>query len=116
FFLDNQYIWWHSGNAQPEGQVALNFGRVRDPVLDQLLDDAHTNPDVAAGKKDAEDVNREFAKQCWLIPQWWVAWGIVSKPAVQGIGAATFPGGTGKLYDGQSFPGQIWWQNVYVKQ
>jgi ABC-type transport system substrate-binding protein len=115
FFLDNQYIWWHSGNAQPEGQVALNFGRVRDPVLDQLLDDAHTNPDLAASKKDAEDVNREFAKQCWLIPQWWVAWGIVSKPNVQGIGAATFPGGTGKLYDGQSFPGQIWWQQVFLK-
>jgi peptide/nickel transport system substrate-binding protein len=115
FVFDNQYIWWNSVNAQPQGQVALNFGRVRDPVLDQLLDDAHTNPDLAAGTKDAEQANQEFAKQCWLIPEWWVAWGIVSKPAVQGIGTATFPGGTGTLYDGQSFPGQVWWQNVYVK-
>ena len=115
--LDNQYYWWHSNNAQPEGQLALNVGRVRDPVIDQLLDDAHTNPDPAARKKDAEDVNREFAKQCWLIPEWWTIWGIASKPSLQGIGTATFPQGqSGTLRDGAGFPGQLWWQQVYVKQ
>jgi ABC-type transport system substrate-binding protein len=117
FVLDNQYIWWHSGNAQPQGQVALNFGRMKDPMIDQLLDDAHTNPDLSAGTKDADEINRQFAKECWIIPLWWVIWGIATKPNVQGIGTATFPApATGTLYDGQSFPGQIWWQQVYLKQ
>jgi hypothetical protein len=90
---------------------------MKDPVIDQLLDEVHTNPDPAASKKAAEDANREFAKQCWLIPYWWTIWGIASKPGVQGIGTGTYPAGApGTLYDGQQFPGQIWWQQVWVKQ
>ena len=33
--LDQQYIWWHSSNALPVGQLALNFGRIKDPVIDK---------------------------------------------------------------------------------
>jgi ABC-type transport system substrate-binding protein len=117
FVLDNQNVWWNSDFAQPEGQVALNFGRMKDPVIDQALNDAHSNPDAPASKADAEAVNKEFAKQCWLIPLYWLAWGIASKSNVQGIGAGTYPPPqTGTLYDGQTFPGQIWWQQVWLKQ
>ena len=37
--LDAQYIWWSSENALPAGQLALNFGRIKDPVIDQALAD-----------------------------------------------------------------------------
>ena len=36
--MDQQYIWWHSSTALPVGQLALNFGRLKDPILDEALD------------------------------------------------------------------------------
>jgi ABC-type transport system substrate-binding protein len=115
--LDNQYIWWNSANAQPPGQLALNFGRLNDPIINQLQNDARSNPDPAKVTADAEAVNREFAKQCWIIPWAWVIWGITSKPTVQGIGTTTFPAGqTGTVKDGAGFPGQVWFDNVWLKQ
>jgi ABC-type transport system substrate-binding protein len=115
--FDQQRFWWHTEDALPPGQLALNFGRMKDPVIDQLLDDARTNPDPAATKKDAEDANREFAKQCWLIPWARTIWGITSKPAVQGIGTTTFPAGApGVVRDGAGFPGQVWFDNVWLKR
>jgi peptide/nickel transport system substrate-binding protein len=107
YVVDNQYFWWHSSQALPPGQLAINFGRLRDPVIDQLLDDAHTNPDLAKETADAQAVNREFAKQCWVIPEMWVVWGIVSLPKVQGLDGSTFPGGTGQL----GTLGGIYWLN-----
>ena len=46
FDLDNQYIWWHSSSAVPVGELALNFGRIKDPQIDELLDKnrAETDP------------------------------------------------------------------------
>jgi ABC-type transport system substrate-binding protein len=112
YVLDNQYVWWHSSLALPPGQLAINFGRLRDPVIDQMLDDARTNPDAAKVTTDAEAVNREFAKECWAIPTAWVVWGIVSKPAVHGLQEATFPGGAaGTLRN--SF-GTFWLQNAWI--
>jgi ABC-type transport system substrate-binding protein len=117
FVLDNQNVWWNSDFAMPDGQIALNFGRMKDPVIDQALNDAHQNPDAATNKADAETVNKEFAKQCWLLPLYWAIWGIAAKSNVQGIGAGTFPAGQpGTLLDGQGFPGQVWWQQVGLKQ
>jgi len=112
YVLDNQYIWWHSSQALPPGQLALNFGRLKDPVIDQLLDDAHTSPDPAKGEADAEAVNREFAKQCWAIPVSWQVWGIVSKPTVHGLQDATFPGGAAGHLRGSY--GTYWLQNAWV--
>ncbi len=117
FIFDNQYIWWSSSTAQPAGQLALNFGRVKDPVIDQALLTAHSNPDLPTATKAAETANQEFAKQCWVIPLYWTIWGIASKPSIQGMGTGTYPAGEpGTLYDGQQFPGQIWWQSVWLKQ
>ncbi len=111
YVLDNQYFWWHSSQALSPGQLALNFGRLRDPVIDQLLDDAHTNPDPAQEQADAEGVNRQFAKECWTIPVSWNVWGLVSKPTVHGLGDGTFPGGSGRLRN--SF-GTLWLQSAWL--
>jgi peptide/nickel transport system substrate-binding protein len=111
YVVDNQYVFWHSSMALPPGQLALNFGRLKDPVIDAALDDAHVTPDPAKGEADAEAVNRQFAKECWNIPISWQVWGLVSKPTVHGLDGATFPGGTGTLRN--SF-GTFWLQNVWL--
>jgi peptide/nickel transport system substrate-binding protein len=46
--LDAQYVWWHSTNSQPVGELALNFGRIRDPKLDALLDENRASGDPGA--------------------------------------------------------------------
>jgi ABC-type transport system substrate-binding protein len=114
--LDNQYFWWHSSAALPPGAPALNFGRMRDPVIDEALDTARGEPDLAKQKVLAESVNQQFAKECWLIPTTWTIWGLVGTPKLQGIGQATFPDGETIMRDGAGFPGQVWFNNVWLEQ
>jgi peptide/nickel transport system substrate-binding protein len=114
--LDNQYIWWHSSGALPPGAPALNFGRMKDPVIDEKLDAARAEADPAKAKTLAEDVNRQFAKECWLIPTTWAIWGLVGSPKIQGIGTSTFGDGETILRDGAGFPGQVWFKNVWLEQ
>jgi hypothetical protein len=87
-----------------------------DPVIDQALLTARTNPDPAAQKKAAEDANREFAKQCWMIPDYWNQWGVFSASKVQGVGSsATLPDGTTPRGDGEGKSGQVQLSAVWVK-
>ena len=58
--LDSQYIWWTADNALPPPQLALNFGRIKDPVIDKALADNRGATDPAQKKADAETVNKEF--------------------------------------------------------
>jgi hypothetical protein len=83
-----------------------------------LLTDARTNPDPNAGKKDGEEANRLFAKECWVIPTAWTIWGMVAKPELQGLGTTTFPRGEpGTLLDGVTpFPGQVFFTNAWLKK
>ena len=73
-------------------------------------------PDPAKRKEYAA-AGEPGVRQAVLDPaDGWVIWGIPAKANVQGIGEATFPGGTGKLRDGAGFPGQVWFNNVWIKQ
>ncbi|MEP7202098.1 MAG: ABC transporter substrate-binding protein, partial [Ilumatobacteraceae bacterium] len=65
--LDMQYSWWHSSSSLPVGQLALNFGRIKDPQLDALLDENRASTDPSRKKAIAEEVNRLFATQCYNI-------------------------------------------------
>jgi peptide/nickel transport system substrate-binding protein len=114
-YFEYQTVWWSSANAQPPGQVALNFGRMKDPVIDQALQTARTSPDPAAQVKAAEDANREFAKQCWMIPDYWNQWATFSTKKVHGIGnSATLPDGKTLRGDGEGKSGQIQLSGVWV--
>jgi peptide/nickel transport system substrate-binding protein len=114
--FEYQTVWWSSANAQPPGQEALNFGRMKDPVIDQALQVARTNPDPAAQNKAAEDANREFAKQCWMIPNYWNQWGVFFATKVQGIGnSATLPDGETTRGDGEGKSGQVQLSAVWVQ-
>ncbi len=111
--IDSQYFWWHSANAAPDGGLALNFGRVRDPIVDKGLEEARSATDDAAGEAAAESVNKQMASQCYQIPTSWTLWGTPHKPSVKGLSTWTLPDGA-KSRDGAGFSGQFWTQTLWI--
>jgi peptide/nickel transport system substrate-binding protein len=98
-FVDTQYFWWHSSAALPDGQIALNFGRLQDPEIDAMLEQQRTEPDEEARTQIAQDINRRFAEQCWLSPDSWTLWGVASRPEIQGIGQSPIPDATEGVFN-----------------
>ena len=76
FDPDQQNVWWTSDNSLEPPDLALNFGRIRDDVIDENLDIIRTNPDEAARTEAAEEINRRFAEQVYNIWFEWPIWGI----------------------------------------
>jgi peptide/nickel transport system substrate-binding protein len=89
--VDQQYVWWHKSTSAPPGQLALNFGRLDDPVINDLLDQQRSEPDPEKRTAIAQDINRRFAEECWIIPTTWTVWGVAGTPEVQGLDRTTFP-------------------------
>jgi ABC-type transport system substrate-binding protein len=91
-YVSDQYFWWHSVNAAPVGQLALNFGRIRDPEIDASLEAARGALTAEEGRTAAETINRRFAEECYQIPLSWTKWGIITALDVQGYGDFRVPG------------------------
>ena len=103
--IDQQNFWWNSRSATQDGKgLALNFARVRDPIVDTNLATARSDPDPAKRQAAAEAVNRQMAKECYQIPYSWTLWGTMHKANIQGLGQATLPDGT-VARDGTDFGG-----------
>ena len=121
-FVDTQTHWWHGfaadgfGAAAADGSVALNFGRLNDPVINDLLDQVRQETDPAAREAIAQDINRQFATECWILPTSWTTWGIIMDPQVRNVGRDTMPDGEGNLLDGAGFPGQVWLTSVFIAE
>ena len=113
-FVDSQNSWWHGFGANPAGDAVadgapnLNFGRLNDPVINDLLDQARATADPDERRALSEDINRQFAAECWILPTSYTTWGIIMNPAVQNIGRDPLPGLDGFAGDGAGFPGQVW--------
>jgi peptide/nickel transport system substrate-binding protein len=111
--IDSQYFWWHSSAAAAAPGLALNFGRLRDDVVDQNLELARVSEDPADRQAAAEEVNRRMAEQCFQIPISWTLWGTPHTPAIQGLGGFTLPDGeTSK--DGAGFSGQFYTHALWI--
>ena len=115
-FVDQQYFWWHSSASAPPGELALNFGRLEDPEIDRLLEEARSESDPAVREGIAEEINERFATQCFTIPTSATQWGVFYDPAIQGVGRSPLPGGDGYMRDGAGFPGQVWLTGVFVTE
>ncbi len=111
--IDSQYFWWHSANAADDGALALNFGRIKDPIVDKGLEDARSALDDAAATAAAESVNKQMAKECYQIPTSWTLWGTPHKPSVQGLSTWVLPDGS-LSRDGAGFSGQFWTQTLWI--
>jgi len=109
---DGQRIWWHSEAADEEGVLALNFGRIRDDVIDEQLDIIRATTDADVVKEAAETINRQFGEQVYNLWSSWTVWAAVQRPEVNGLGAFTLPDGGETIY-GNGFGGshqiaQLW--------
>jgi peptide/nickel transport system substrate-binding protein len=97
---DTQYMWWYSKSA-------LNFGSIKDPELDRLLDAGRSETDPAKRLQDYQAVNKLFAANVYNLWGPWALWSIASSPKVNGILGPTmsvggnFPGlGSGHFMTG----------------
>jgi ABC-type transport system substrate-binding protein len=112
-FAESQTHWWHGfasdafGAETADGALSLNFGRLNDPVINDLLDQARVTEDAEESKAIAQDINRQFASECWIMPILQTVWGIHMQPNVQNISRDPLPDG-GFMADGAGFPGQVW--------
>ena len=98
FDPDTQNFWWDSDAALPTGQLALNFGRMKDEVIDENLDTIRTSNDPKERKEAAEAINRRFGEQVYNIWEWWTVWGLISKKDVHGIGDFELPSGSQGIF------------------
>lgn len=115
--LDQQYFWWHSSSSLPVGQLALNFGRIKDAKLDALLDANRATTDPAEKKQIAEDVNRLFATECYNLWGSYAVWLLAFKDTVMGLDAAnlTTPEGARAL-EGGGIAGTFYPHTTWIKQ
>jgi len=115
FDLDQQYIWWHSKAAPPVGELALNFGRIRDTKLDALLDENRASTDPDRKKAIAEEVNQLFGTECYDLWGSYTIWGIISKPTVHNIVQIPLPDGSNAPF-GAGIAGTFYPMTVWVDQ
>ena len=91
---DQQNHWWHSQSAKPHGEIALNFGRIKDEEIDAALDTIRASGDENEVKEAAETINRRFGEQVYNIWGTWTVWAWGHAPELHGIEDATLPDGT----------------------
>jgi peptide/nickel transport system substrate-binding protein len=82
---DTLRVWWHSETALPIGEIALNFGRIEDDVIDENLQTIRESDDPAVVQEAAENINRQFAEQVYNIWSDWIFWTIPHKDRVHGV-------------------------------
>ncbi len=99
---DTQYVWWHCGNSPPAGtdpngdapcDNPVNFGGFNDPVINKALDDARVQSDPAKRTALYEDINRQFAKELWLLWGQYVLWTVEYTPNIHGVLGPKLPDG-----------------------
>ena len=114
--LDQQYFWWHSSSSLPVGELALNFGRIKDPKLDALLDANRASADPAEKKQIAEDVNKLFATECYNSWSWWTVWMVAHTPNVHGIDGENLvlPDDAGNAISGSGIAGTFYPQTIWM--
>jgi peptide/nickel transport system substrate-binding protein len=91
---DNQYVWWY-GVSNP-----VNFGKFKDPKMDQLLNAGRAEPDKEKAKGIYEDINREFGSQVWNLWLNWTLWTIATAPNVHGVYGPDLPDNGGTPFKG----------------
>ncbi|MBI4884591.1 MAG: ABC transporter substrate-binding protein [Actinobacteria bacterium] len=115
FDLDMQYHWWHSSSATDVGTLALNFGRIKDPALDALLEENRASDDPVRKKEIAEEVNRLFATECYNLWTSYTVWGIGYKLGVHGPSGFVLPDGKNVVF-GAGIAGTFYPMTLWVEQ
>ena len=85
-----ELVWWHSRHS--EG-LALNFGRIRDEQLDQLMFDSWATTDLGELDAIGKQINELFASQVYNIWLNTTEWRVPYQADVHGVGVMTLPSG-----------------------
>ena len=107
-----QFYWWVSNSSAPIGELALNFGRFKDPDIDAAFEEIQTNPDEDARREAAEEVNQIFGEQVYNFWLTWSLWGVMQEPYVNGLESNALidddAEGVGLAFSGRHQMNQIW--------
>jgi peptide/nickel transport system substrate-binding protein len=102
---DTQYVWWHSGSP-------VNFSRIKDPVIDNDLEQGRLTTDPAKRAAIYRDMNRRFASQIYELWTWYTRWAVGYSNSV-GISGVALPDGHGQPFP--IFEGALQSVGVYKK-
>ncbi len=95
---DGQRYWWHSEAADDIGALALNFGRIKDDVIDENLDKLRQTSDEDEIVEAAQAINTQFGEQVYNLWSSWTVWGIAKDPKVNGLDSFVLPDGSPEIY------------------
>lgn len=102
-----EFVWWHSRHA--EG-LALNFGRIKDPNLDALLEQTWQTDDLAKLDELGKEINKVFAENVYNLWLSETEWFIPYQANVHGINEMTLSEGKVVL---PSIAGRAWLQEAW---
>jgi len=102
-----EFVWWHSRHA--EG-LALNFGRIIDSEMDELLFESWTTNDPAELDRIGQDINTQFAENVnnlWLNTTEWTN---AVAAGTNGVNVISIDGEQGEVgqYAGRLFLHEAW--------
>jgi peptide/nickel transport system substrate-binding protein len=82
---DSNFIFWHSSQAKGLGTGSINFGQMKNPELDALLEDARANPDDADRVEAYQELTPLLNE---MLPYIWLNhanWALAARDAVGGL-------------------------------
>ena len=84
---DTNYIWWKSGSP-------VNFARIDDPTIDELLDKGRVSTDEAERTETYQSLNEKMNANVNNIWLWYTPWAVAEQPNVHGIQNLDLPDGS----------------------
>jgi peptide/nickel transport system substrate-binding protein len=91
---DDNYVWWYDARTNP-----VNFMGFSDPEVSGLLDQGRQTADPAARAQIYQELNRELAREHYMLWTSWTIWAVPMDDAVHGVVGARPPDG-GEDYTG----------------
>jgi peptide/nickel transport system substrate-binding protein len=105
-----ELVWWHSRHA--EG-LALNFGRIIDPTMDELLFETWTTTDPAELDAIGQEINMLFGEQVYNLWLNTTEWANPYRNGVHGVNVISLE--SGNEVNG-SLAGRVYYQEAWIEQ
>jgi peptide/nickel transport system substrate-binding protein len=102
---DGEYVWWDINNANPIGEIALNFARLKNEDLQAAMDAGRSTTDLderKASYDEAQTIINEELPYIWRNHTLWVFAGVQS---IRNMAWYELPDGTPGLGVYAGFPG-----------
>jgi ABC-type transport system substrate-binding protein len=102
---DGEYVWWDIDNANPIGEIALNFARLRNEDLQAAMDEGRSITDFderKAAYDEAQTIINEELPYLWRNHTLWVFAGV---PSIRNLAYYELPDGEPGLGTYAGFPG-----------